>query len=202
MRLHYYTPAVSRYCVGVHNGHGFGSLFAKLFSKVAAKTAAKTALSVAKTAGKKALTVAAKKGAELAKEAAKEGLKQLTETGTELATQGINAATQKALNTKLPPAIVHSVHNLALKGVDTAAKKVADINLDSTIDKGAQKVQGLGNALIDKSLGKVEHSLHSVQQKPVQSQGGRKRKAKKKKSPAKRKKSQTLTSILASDLLL
>ena len=207
MRLHYYTPAVSRYCVGVHNGHGFGSLFAKLFSKVAAKTAAKTALSVAKTAGKKALTVAAKKGAELAKEAAKEGLKQLTETGTELATQGINAATQKALNTKLPPAIVHSVHNLALKGVDTAAKKVADINLDSTIDKGAQKVQGLGNALIDKSLGKVEHSL---QQKPehsflqVETKGNpRKRKAKKKKSLAKRRKGhQTLTSILAGDPIL
>ena len=200
MRLHYYTPAVSRYCVGVHNGHGFGSIFARLFSKVAAKAAAKTALSVAKTAGKKALKVAAKKGAELAKEAAKEGLKQLTETGTELATQGIKAATEKALHTKLPPAIVHSVQNVALKGVDTAAKKVAGLDLDSAIDKGVGKVYGLGNALIDKSLGKVEHSLDSVQQHMVK-QGGRKRKAKKKKSPAAKRKKETLTNILAGDSL-
>ena len=201
MRLHYYTPAVSRYCVGVHNGHGFGSIFARLFSKVAAKAAAKTALSVAKTAGKKALNIAAKKGAELAKEAAKEGLKQLTETGTELTTQGIKAATEKALHTKLPPAIVHSVQNVALKGVDTAAKKVAGLDLDSAIDKGVGKVHGLGNALIDKSLGKVEHSLQdSVQQHAVK-QGGRKRKAKKKKSPAAKRKKDMLTNILAGDSL-
>ena len=208
MRLHYYTPAVSRYCVGVHNGHGFGSIFARLFSKVAAKAAAKTALNVAKSAGKKALKVAAKKGAELAKEAAKEGLKQLTETGKELATEGIKAATNKALiNTKLPPAIVHSVHNLAQKGVDSAAKKVAGLDLDSTIDKGAQRLEGLGKVLINKSLGKVEHSL---QQKPehsflqVETKGNpRKRKAKKKKSLAKRRKGhQTLTSILAGDPIL
>ena len=208
MRLHYYTPAVSRYCVGVHNGHGFGSIFARLFSKVAAKAAAKTALNVAKSAGKKALKVAAKRGAELAKEAAKEGLKQLTETGKELATEGIKTATEKALlNTKLPPAIVHSVHDLAQKGVDSAAKKVAGLDLDSAIDKGAQRFKGLGNVLINKSLGRVEHSL---QQKPEHSfaqvetkENPRKRKAKKKKSFAKRKKGHhTLTSILAGDPLL
>ena len=211
MRLHYYTPAVSRYCVGVHNGHGFGSIFARLFSKVAAKAAAKTALNVAKSAGKKALKVAAKKGAELAKEAAKEGLKQLTETGKELATEGIKTATEKALlNTKLPPAIVHSVHDLAQKGVDSAAKKVAGLDLDSAIDKGAQRLEGLGNVLINKSLGRVEHSLqqkqpeHSFAQVERKKENPRKRKAvKKTKSVAKRKKGhQTLTSILAGDPLL
>ena len=75
MRLHYYAPAVSNsYCVGIHNGHGLGSVFAKLFSKVAANTAAQAAARVAKTAGKKVLSAVAKKGSELGKQAIEQGI--------------------------------------------------------------------------------------------------------------------------------
>ena len=44
---------IESYCVGIHNGHGLGSVFARLFSKIAAKTAAKAAARVATAAGKK-----------------------------------------------------------------------------------------------------------------------------------------------------
>ena len=76
MRLHHYAPAVpNSYCVGVHNGHGFGSLFAKLFSKVAAKTVAKTAakaaLRVVKTVGKKAVTKTLKEAPKILKKVGK-----------------------------------------------------------------------------------------------------------------------------------
>lgn len=158
MRLHYYAPAVSRsYCVGIHNGHGFGSLFAKLFSKVAAKTAAKAAVNVAKSAGKKALTIAAKKGADLAKEVAKEGLKQAAEIGTELATQKINSLAESAIKKNLPPEIVHSIQNIATRGVGAAGQTVKTVGADkvqSLIDKGAVRAENLGNKLIDKGAAK------------------------------------------------
>ena len=68
MKLFYYTTAVpNSNCVGVHNGHGFGSLFAKLFSKVAAKTAAKAAANVASKVGRKALKIVTTKGPDIAK---------------------------------------------------------------------------------------------------------------------------------------
>ena len=163
MRLHYYAPPVRHsYCVGIHNGHGFGSVFAKLFSKVAAKTAARAAISAAKSAGKKALTVAAKKGAQLAKEAAKEGLKQAAEIGTELATAKINSLADSAIKKNLPPEIVHSIRDVATRGVGTAGKAVQTVGTDKIqglIDRGSAKAERLGNRLIDKGENLVEKRL-------------------------------------------
>ena len=72
---------------------------------------------------------------ELAKDAANEGAKQLGEIEKELRTKALEDVTEQALKTKLPSAIVHSIHDFAKKGVDTATKKVADIDLESKIEK-------------------------------------------------------------------
>ena len=157
MILHYYTPTVKSYCVGIHNGHGFGSLFAKLFSKVAVKTAAKTALKAAKVAGKKAIRVVAKKGAEVVKDVAKEGIKAATEIGTDYATHKINEIANKALNKDLPPEIVHSIQGLATKGVDVVGNKLKTTGVDkvhSFIDKGSSKIERFGYKVINKGAAK------------------------------------------------
>lgn len=162
MRLHYYTPAVPQcYCVGVHNGHGFGSLFAKLFSKVATKTAAtaarvaaksaakaaaKAAVKVARTAGKKALKVVTTKGADLAKQVAKEALNTAAEVGGEFALQKINSAAE-AVSSKLPPELVHSIANVAKTGVKTvgsSAREAAIRKTEQLIDKGVARAEQVG----------------------------------------------------------
>ena len=163
MRLHYYAPPVRQsYCVGIHNGHGFGSLFAKLFSKVAAKTAARAAVSVAKSAGKKAVTFAAKQGAKLVKEAAKEGLKQAADIGTELATAKINSLAESAIKKNLPPEVVHSIRDIATRGVGAAGTAVQTVGTDKVqglIDKGSAKAERLGNRLIDKGENLIERRI-------------------------------------------
>ena len=160
MRLHYFTPAVPQcYCVGVHNGHGFGSLFAKLFSKVATKTAttaarvaaksaakaaAKAAVKVARTAGKKAVKVVTTKGADLAKQVAKEALNTAAEVGGEFALQKINSAAE-AVSSKLPPELVHSIANVAKTGVKTvgsSAREAAIRKTEQLIDKGVARAVG------------------------------------------------------------
>jgi hypothetical protein len=202
MRLHYYAPPVRRsYCVGIHNGHGFGSVFAKLFSKVAAKTAAKAAVSAAKSAGKKALAVAAKKGVQLAKKAAKEGLKQAAEIGTELATSKINSLADSAINKNLPPEIVHSIRDIATRGVGTAGTAVQTYGTQKVhglIDRGSAKAEHLGNRLIDRLPGGVASSprtttaVHKRKRKSQSQQQGVRLKKKKKRQ----QKSQSLASIL------
>ena len=163
MRLHYYAPPVRQsYCVGIHNGHGFGSLFAKLFSKVAAKTAARAAVSVAKSAGKKAVTFAAKQGAKLVKEAAKEGLKQAADIGTELATAKINSLAESAIKKNLPPEVVHSIRDIATRGVGAAGTAVQTVGTDKVqglIDQGSAKAERLGNRLIDKGENLIERRI-------------------------------------------
>ena len=157
MRLHYYTTAVpNSYCVGVHNGHGFGSLFARLFFKVAAKTAAKAAVKVAaktaaraaasaaKNAGRKALKVITTKGADIAKKAAKEAIKKAAEAGGDFAAEKIASLTEKALKTKLPEDLVHSVSDIAKQGVKAVGSKAtsaAGRSVDTLIDKGVSKAE-------------------------------------------------------------
>ena len=200
MRLHYYAPPVQQsYCVGIHNGHGFGSLFAKIFSKVAAKTAARTAVSVAKSAGKKALRIAAKKGAEFAKKAAKEGLKQAAEIGTELATQKINSLAESAVKKNVPPVVVHSIRDVATRGVGTAGHTVKTLGTDKLhglIDKGSSKAVNLGDRLIDKGVKTIGSHIgdhHSGPSKPTKTTSAtatakRKRKKKKHHKPGASKK--------------
>ena len=163
MRLHYYAPPVhNSYCVGIHNGHGFGALFGKLFSKVASKTVAKAAVSAAKSAGKKALTVVAKKGVQFAKEAAKEGLKQAAEIGTELATAKINSLADSAINKNLPPEIVQSIRDIATRGVGAAGTAVQTLGTQKVhrlIDRGSAKAENLGSRLIDKGENWVGNRL-------------------------------------------
>ena len=144
MRLHYYTPAVPQsYCVGVHNGHGLGSLFARLFSKIAASTASKAALQVAKQAGREAMKVATTRGSELAKHAAKQAVVKAAEAGGEFASQKIKNMTERALKTSLPKELVHSIDAAAKEGVQAAVKKasVATSVANTLIDKGVTEVE-------------------------------------------------------------
>ena len=150
MRLHYYAPAVSQsYCVGVHNGHGFGSLFARLFSKVAVKTAARAAVKVAKVAGRKALKVVTTKGADFARKTAENLIKEGARAGTELAIQKINSLTESALKTRLPASVVHTISDVVREGTRTVGSKVANSATDKAltlIDKGvtrAEQVAGI-----------------------------------------------------------
>ena len=144
MRLHYYTPAVPEsYCVGIHNGHGFGSLFARLFSKVAAKTAAKAAVKVAKVAGRKALKVVTTKGAAVAKKAAKQAYKEAAKGVKTYATEKIADWTEKGLKSKVPDSFVHSVSAAATRGVNAADKAVHKVDVNALIDKGAKHILGV-----------------------------------------------------------
>lgn len=163
MILHYYAPAVPEsYCVGIHNGHGIGSVFARLFSKVAAKTAAKAATTVAKTAGKKLVKVATTKGMQLGKKAlntvAKEGVKAVREYGpkaltkagkavSKFAIQKIDSASDEAIKRGVPAEVVHSFSNAAKTGLNKTGNKVVravtnEVNTllnqvdDSTVKKG------------------------------------------------------------------
>ena len=159
MRLHYYTPAVPHsYCVGVHNGHGFGSLFARIFSKVAvrtaakaagvaakaaAKTAAKTALRVATTTGKKVVKQLAKQGAQVIKETAKGAVKDLTNVAGDFVTQKIAEAQEKALNSNVPAPLVNSLATIATGGVQHLQSKVPKLNslIDTNVDKAREKIE-------------------------------------------------------------
>ena len=122
MRLHYYAPTVRSYCVGLHNGHGFGSLFAKLFSKIAASTASRAALRVAKTAGREAINSLNERGADIAKKAIVKG----GEAASAFAARKIDAASKRAINAGLPKELVHSLSTAAQKGVQIAVKKGSD----------------------------------------------------------------------------
>ena len=138
MRLHYYAPAVSNsYCVGIHNGHGIGSVFAKLFSKVAAKTAAQAAARVAKTAGKKVLSAVAKKGSELGKQAIEQGIskskslvkelgkKAVLKAGAkvgELINEGVTRTGTLAKNAGFSPELVSKAEAQAKDTVDSQIK--------------------------------------------------------------------------------
>ena len=88
---------------------------------------------------------------------AKEGLKQAAEIGTELATQKINSLAESAIKKNLPPEIVHSIQNIATRGVGAAGQTVKTVGADkvqSLIDKGAVRAENLGNKLIDKGAAK------------------------------------------------
>ena len=208
MRLKYYAPPVhNSYCVGIHNGHGFGSVFAKIFSKVAAKTAAKAAVSAAKSAGKKALAVAAKKGVQLAKQAAKEGLKQAAEIGTELATAKINSLADSAINKNLPPSVVHSIRDVATRGVGAAGTAVQSLGTQKVhrlIDRGSARAENLGNRLIDRLPGGVASPSNTIVGIPTTTTRKRKRKkpqqhqqrGKPKKKRRRTKENQSLANIL------
>lgn len=152
MKLFYYTTAVpNSYCVGVHNGHGFGSLFAKLFSKVAAKTAAKAAAKVASKVGRKALKIVTTKGPDIAKKAAKEAIEKAAEAGGNFAVEKINSLTKKAIQkTNLPENIIHSVSDTLKQGVKTAGSKAtnaANLGVDTLVDKGVAGIKRKGEKL-------------------------------------------------------
>ena len=136
MRLHYYTSSAPHpFYLGVHHGHGFGSIFARLFSKVAAKTAAKTALSAAKVAGRKALKVVVKQGTRMAKEGVKSVIDEAKKVGKELAVQGIDTLSQKAINKGIPADMVHNVSNVVREGAHTALDR-----LSTAADRGVEKI--------------------------------------------------------------
>ena len=167
MRLHYYTTAVpNSYCVGVHNGHGFGSLFAKLFSKVAAKTAAKAAAKVAAKVGRKAVKTLAPKVAEFAKKAGKEALTKGVEIGANLATEKINSVAEKARE-KLGnhPGFVDSVSGVLKEGVNAAkvgASSAAAKGVDVLVDKSVRKAEQVAGIKRKQPSLKGEEKKHKV----------------------------------------
>ena len=169
MLLHYYTPVVPEsYCVGVHNGHGFGSLFARLFSKVAAKTAAKAAIRVAKSAGRRALRHVTKQAPKLIKSAGQKALRQVTRQAPKLVKEAANTALQegsKAVgsfvnqkieetkekvlrNTKLPPPLINSIAKTATGGVTKLQSKAVPkliSTVNSHIDNAREKIEKASN---------------------------------------------------------
>ena len=212
MKLHYYAPAVSQsYCVGIHNGHGLGSVFARLFSKIAAKNAAKAAARVAKAAGKKVLRVAVTKGAQLGKKAlnvaknqgvkvikeyGKEAISKAGEAAADYALEKINSTSEKAINKGLPSEAVHSIKGTLERGVKSAqanVTKAALKNASILVDKASSSVYKAGNRYIDK---KAEKFAGQPKQSPVKiaSQQSSKIASRKRKAPklsvAAKKKSQ------------
>ena len=160
MRLHHYTPVVPRsYCVGVHNGHGFGSLFAKLFSKVAAKTVAKTAAKavarVAKSAGKRALKEVTKQAPKLLKKAGKAALEEGTKAAANFAQDKIQVWKKKGLNSPLPPAVTHFVADRAEEGLrklkHTVTKTIGAIG-DRKIDEYTKKLEKIAGIETKRNL--------------------------------------------------
>lgn len=200
MILHYYAPAVPEsYCVGIHNGHGIGSVFARLFSKVAAKTAAKAATTVAKTAGKKLVKVATTKGMQLGKKAlntvAKEGVKAVKEYGpkvltkagkvaSEFATQKIDSVSDEAIKRGVPAEVVHSFSNAAKTGLNKTGNKV--------VSAVTNEVNTLLNQVGDSTEKKVAKTripiARSIRKKNLTKLAGVKRKAPKFSHPAKKRK--------------
>lgn len=150
MRLHHYTPAVPEsYCVGVHNGHGFGSLFAKLFSKVAAKTIAKTAAKAVGRAATRVVKVAARKAAKeapkLLKKAGKKVLEEGTKAAANFAQDKIQVLKKKAINSRIPADLTYSLANIAEEGVQ---------KLQHTVPK---TIGAIGNRKIDEYTKKLEN---------------------------------------------
>ena len=174
MRLHHYTPIVPRsYCVGVHNGHGFGSLFAKLFSKVAAKTVAKTAAKavarVAKNAGRKALKEVTKQAPKLLKKAGKVALEEGTKAAANFAQDKIQVLKKKGLNSTLPPAITHFVADTAEEGLrklkHTVPKTIGVIG-DRKIDEYTKKLEKVAGIETKRNLKrKSNNKLKNLSQK-------------------------------------
>ena len=180
MILHYYAPAVPEsYCVGIHNGHGLGSVFARLFSKIAAKTAAEAAARVAKAAGQKALKVAVTRGAQLGKKAlnvaknqgvkvikeyGKEAISKAGEAAADYALEKINSTSEKAINKGLPPEAIHSIKDTLERGVKSAQTDVTNAALRKAnilVDKASTSAYKAGNRYIDKKVEKFagQHSL-------------------------------------------
>ena len=149
MRLHHYAPAVpNSYCVGIHNGHGFGSLFAKLFSKVAAKTVAKTAAKavarVAKSAGRKALKVVTKQAPKLLKKAGKVAFEEGTKKIGDYVVQKVDELEHKALNSNVPSPLVHSAADAlkgGVKGLQASVPKLLQPKVNSKIDEFKEKLE-------------------------------------------------------------
>ena len=147
MRLHHYTPAVPEsYCVGVHNGHGFGSLFAKLFSKVAAKTVAKTAAKTIARVSKVAARKLAKEAPKLLKKAGKVALEEGTKAAANFAQDKIQVLKKKAINSRIPAGLTHSLANIAEEGVQ---------KLQHTVPK---TIGAIGNRKIDEYTKKLENA--------------------------------------------
>ena len=167
MRLFHYTPAVPHsYCVGVHNGHGFGSLFARLFSKVAAKTvaktAAKTALRVAKSAGRRALKEVTKQAPKILKEVGKTALEEGSKIGGEYLKHKLDETREKALNTRLPDSLVHSLAGAAKGGIEKLERTVVpklNAQLDTRIDRATENLERFAG--IDKTKRKKRKAPHS-----------------------------------------
>ena len=147
MRLHHYTPAVPEsYCVGVHNGHGFGSLFAKLFSKVAAKTVAKTAAKAVARVSKVAARKLAKEAPKLLKKAGKVALEEGTKAAADFAQDKIQVLKKKAINSQIPAGLTHSLANIAEEGVQ---------KLQHTVPK---TIGAIGNRKIDEYTKKAKNA--------------------------------------------
>ena len=165
MRLFHYTPTVPHsYCVGVHNGHGFGSLFARLFSKVAAKTvaktAAKTALRVAKSAGRRALKEVTNQAPKILKEVGKTVLEEGSKIGGQYIKNKIDETAKKALNTPLPTSLVHSVTGAATRGIEKFERTVVpklNTQLNSHIDRATEKIEKAAG--IEKKRKRKPHSI-------------------------------------------
>ena len=154
MRLHYYTTAVpNSYCVGVHNGHGFGSLFARIFSKVAARTAARVVGRVAKTVGTKVLKTAVRRGVPLLrkvkpliKKSVEKGLEKGIEIGGEYVINKLERGADAVLKNHVPPETLQKAKATIREGVGRAQKKITDITergVETLIDKSTAKINQL-----------------------------------------------------------
>ena len=209
MILHHYAPAVPEsYCVGIHNGHGIGSVFARLFSKVAAKTAAKAAATAAKTAGKKLVKIATTKGMQLGKKAlntvAKEGVKAVREYGpkalskagkvaSEFATQKIDSVSDGAIKRGVPAGVVHSLSNAAKTGLNKTGNRV--------VSAVTTEVNTLLNQVSDSTKkGNTKKSIpvaRSIRKKNLSKVAGVKRRAPKFSHPGKKRRTNNnLTNII------
>ena len=166
MRLFYYAPAVSSsYCVGIHNGHGIGSIFAKLFSKVAAKTAAKAAAKVVKSTGKKIITAATAKGAEIGKQAlavakdkgttvvknlGKKAVYKLGKKTGHFINQGIDKGKEAAIKLGVDPRVAQSQTDQLKRGVNSRVK----VARNAVLRRGNQAVNELVGANLEEARGK------------------------------------------------
>lgn len=150
MRLFHYAPAVSNsYCVGIHNGHGIGSVFGKIFSRVAAKSAARAATAAAKRGAAKivraavpSLRIALGKAIDQGKNLAREHGKELIQKGSrvlgEKASSLVDRASTVAESLGVPQRTTHLLSSHAKDAVNetlTRGAKAADLNLDQGLDQ-------------------------------------------------------------------
>ena len=149
MRLHYYTPAVSNsYCVGVHNGHGLGSLFAKLFSRIAAKSSSRPMLkAVQGIVGRKELSRRVNQVSGMAKRVAKDSIRSGAKLGAKAIGSKIRSLENAMINKGDTPDIVHNLSDVLVKGsreginkLGISARKRAGI----FIDKASERVKRVG----------------------------------------------------------